>query len=192
MAHDVCPWWFGYFLVSPIRRLRHNANKILGPYVRAGMILLEPGPGMGFFTIEAARLVGPQGRVVAIDVQKKMIDSLRRRVQRRHLNDRTDLRLAQSDRMGITDLNAKVDFVLAFAVVHEMPDQGKFFKECFGVLKLGGTLLFSEPSKHIGREEFEQSLDLARKAGFSIKEKPIIQSAISALLVKSGRGRTKK
>ena len=59
--HRVCPWWVGYILASPIRKLTHDPAGILAPFVRAGMTVLEPGPGMGFFTLELARLVGPTG-----------------------------------------------------------------------------------------------------------------------------------
>ncbi len=59
MPERVCPWWLGYFLASPIRRLWQNPAQILRPYVREGMTVLEPGPGMVFFTLELARLVGP-------------------------------------------------------------------------------------------------------------------------------------
>lgn len=71
MAEHVCRPWIGYLLASPIRRLLHNPRKILAPYVRDGMTVLEPGPGMGFFTLELARMVGPTGRVVALDMQAK-------------------------------------------------------------------------------------------------------------------------
>ena len=55
MAHRVCPWWLGYLLASPLRRLMANPRKLLAPYVHEGMTVLEPGPGMGFFTLELAR-----------------------------------------------------------------------------------------------------------------------------------------
>ena len=74
--HRVCPWWVGYILASPIRKLMHNPARILAPFVRTGMTVFEPGPGMGFFTFELARLVGPTGRVSAVDVQPKMIEAL--------------------------------------------------------------------------------------------------------------------
>lgn len=78
MAHRVCPWWLGYWLACPLRQYRQDPSKILAPYVREGMTVLEPGPGMGFFTLELARLVGATGRVVAVDIQRKMIDLKRR------------------------------------------------------------------------------------------------------------------
>jgi ubiquinone/menaquinone biosynthesis C-methylase UbiE len=192
MAHHVYPWWLGYFLASPIRKLRHNPDTILSPYVREGMTILEPGPGMGFFTLELARRVGNKGRVVAIDIQQKMLNSLRRRAQRRRVSERIDFRLARSDGMGTSDLNGKVDFVLAFAVVHELPDAGHFLRESFSALKSGGKLLFSEPSNVINEAEFEKSLVLARKAGFSVAEMPTIQSSISAVLVKDAPRRNRR
>ena len=70
----VCPWWAGYILASPLRRLIQDPRSLLAPYVHPGMTVLEPGPGMGFFTLELARLVGPAGRVIA---RCKSDDSLR-------------------------------------------------------------------------------------------------------------------
>ena len=77
MSQGVCPWWFGYFLTCPLRRLAFDPAKFLAPYVQDGMTVLEPGPGMGFFTQELARLVGPRGRVLAVDIQPRMLQALR-------------------------------------------------------------------------------------------------------------------
>ena len=63
--HHVCPWWIGYLLASPIRRIFQNPEEILSPFIRFGMAVLEPGPGMGFFTIPLARMVGRRLRVRA-------------------------------------------------------------------------------------------------------------------------------
>ena len=77
--HKLCPWWVGYLITSPFRKLWQNPALILEPHIRAGMTVLEPGPGMGFFTLEIAKLVGSSGRVVAVDVQPQMIEGLKRR-----------------------------------------------------------------------------------------------------------------
>jgi hypothetical protein len=86
-GHGVCPWWVGGFLASPFRRLMQALAPIVAPYVHAGMTVLEPGPGMGFFTLDIARLVGPSGHVIAVDVQRQMIAGLRRRARRAGLPD---------------------------------------------------------------------------------------------------------
>src|ERR1039458_1564881 len=80
MGHRVCPWWLGYVLASPLRRLLQDPAAVVKPYVREGMTVLEPGPGMGFFTLEMARQVGASGGVVAVDIQPRMIAGLQRRL----------------------------------------------------------------------------------------------------------------
>src|SRR5690349_7070283 len=92
--HRVCPWWLGYLLASPIRRILHNPVQLLGGIIREGMTVLEPGPGMGYFTLEIARLAGKSGRVIAVDIQPRMLDGLRRRAAKAGVLDRLDIRLA--------------------------------------------------------------------------------------------------
>src|SRR5512138_823129 len=108
MGHRVCPWWIGWLLASPIRKLVQDPARILGPFVRDGMTVLEPGPGMGFFTLELARRVGPGGRVVAVDLQPEMLAGLRRRAARAGLEKQLDARLASATSLGIDDLAGKV------------------------------------------------------------------------------------
>ena len=69
MAERVCPWWLGYLLASPMRLGRKN-RKLLA-VLREGSGL-EPGPGMGFFTLPRSCMVGPTGRIFAIDIQTKI------------------------------------------------------------------------------------------------------------------------
>src|SRR5690348_16519871 len=127
MAHRVCPWWLGYFLASPVRRwLGQDPVKILSPYVREGMTVLEPGPGMGFFTLPLARMVGPTGRVIVVDLQPKMIANLKRRASKANLLERIDARVTSAETMGLGDIENTVDFALAFAIVTKCPDDEKF------------------------------------------------------------------
>jgi len=140
---------------------------------------------MGFFTLELIRMVGSKGRVVALDIQPRMLEALRRRVGRRGLLDRLDARLVKPDSLGIQDLAGKVDFFLAFAMVHEVPDVRRFFEEAWASLKVGGKLLFSEPRGHVSERHFGQSLALALGAGFHVEHNPAIRMSRSALLAKS-------
>ena len=184
MAHSVCPWWLGYLLASPLRRWLDAPESILAPYVREGMLVLEPGPGMGFFTLELARRVGASGRVVAVDVQPRMLNGLKRRARKAGLLDRVDVRLAEPHSMGVTDLAGKVDFVLAFAVVHEMPNANSFFSEASKALKPGARLLLAEPAGHVKTEHFEAELTVAAQAGLQLQSRPTIRRSQAALLRK--------
>ncbi len=185
MASHVCPWWVGYLLLSPMRRWRQSPRKRLGPFIREGMVVLEPGPGMGFFTLDVARMVGASGRVVAVDVQQEMLDTLRRRAEKAGLVDRIDFRLANRDRLGIDDLEGNVDLVLAIFVVHEMSDDHAFFTEARRALRPGGRLLLAEPKIHVARHTFERSVAAARQAGFT-REGPVrFSGGRAAMLVRA-------
>ncbi|HLK64977.1 MAG TPA: methyltransferase domain-containing protein [Bryobacteraceae bacterium] len=164
--HRVCPWWIGYMLASPVRRLFNNPARLLGAHVRPGMTVLEPGPGMGFFTLELARLVGDTGRVIAVDIQARMLAGLRRRAARAGLLDRVEARQALPDSLGLTDLAAMVDFTLAYAVVHELPAAASFFREVARASKLGARLLLVEPKGHVSLSLFGGELRAAGEAGF--------------------------
>lgn len=183
MAEHVCPWWLGYLLASPVRRwISESPEKLLAPYVREGMTVLEPGPGMGFFTLPLAVLAGPRGRIVAVDIQPKMLDELRRRAQKAGLSPRIETRLAQAASMGLEDLKGAVDFVLAFAMVHEMPSAERFFAEAAATLRPGGLLLLAEPAGHVTPEGFEKELVAARKAGLEPVSRPEIRHSLAAVL----------
>jgi tRNA A58 N-methylase Trm61 len=186
LGHRICPWWLGYVLASPLRRLLQDPAAFLKPYVREGMTVLEPGPGMGFFTVELARQVGPSGRVIAVDVQPRMIGGLKRRLAKAGLLKRTDVRLAPSDSLALQDLRGKVDFVLAMAVVHEMPSSRRFFEEVAETMKPGATLLLAEPSGHVKKDAFEAELQEAAAARLEVTDRPAIRRSQAALLKKTG------
>ena len=104
MKNHVCPVWVGYLLLNPLRKFLENPERMFGPYVREGMTVLEPGCGSGFFTLPLARMAGAEGRVIAVDVQEKMLDIVRRRAAKAGLSDRIDLRLTNGHGMGLEDL----------------------------------------------------------------------------------------
>lgn len=185
MAQRVCPWWMGYFLVSPVRRLESGSpEKLLAPYVKEGMTVLEPGPGMGFFTLPMARMVGPWGRIVVADIQPKMLEGLRRRAAKAGLLRNIQIRLVKPDSLGLDDLIASVDFVMAFAVVHELPSTERFFRESAKALKVGGKMLLAEPAGHVTPAEFAEEIDAARRCGLTEEERPAVRRSLAAVLVK--------
>lgn len=182
MSNRVCPWWLGYWLTCPWFRRGQNPAQLLPPYIHEGMTVFEPGPGMGFFTLELARLVGRTGHVIAVDIQPKMLDRLRRRAAKARFLDRIDARVASPESMGIADLNGSVDFTFAFAVVHEVGDAGRFFGEAAAASKPGGALLLAEPQGHVKPPAFDAELRAAAQAGFRVVNRPPIRGMHTALL----------
>lgn len=184
MPAHACPWWLGYLLASPLRSLVQDPAKILEPHIRSGMTVLEPGPGMGFFTLELARQVGSNGRVIAVDIEPRMLLGLQRRAAKGNLLDRIETRQAGPASMDIQDLAGAVDFILAFAVVHEMPSPSGFFTESASALKPGGRLLLAEPSGHVRSARFEEEVRTALSAGLTLVERPPVRRSHAALFAK--------
>lgn len=181
----VCPWWVGCLLATPLRRLIHDPDEILSPFLRPGMTVLEPGPGMGFFTIPIARMVGEGGCVYALDIQEKMLNGLQSRARKAGVDARILPRLVKPHSMDIADLYGKVDLVCAFAVVHELPNPDAFFSEASAALKQDGLLLFAEPSGHVSPAQFEEELQAAKRNGMQVLSRPTVRRSRSAVLKKS-------
>jgi ubiquinone/menaquinone biosynthesis C-methylase UbiE len=174
----VCPWWFAYTFDNPLRRWLHNPRKILGSYVQEGGTAIDIGCGMGPFTVELARLVGANGRVIAVDLQEEMLQRVEKRLNRAGLTDRVELHRCQPDSLGLA---AEADFILAFWMAHEVPDAHAFFEQIAGLLKASGRFLLVEPNGHVGQEEFQGEVEAAQAAGLSILERPKIAISRAAL-----------
>ncbi|MEZ5124750.1 MAG: methyltransferase domain-containing protein [Thermoleophilia bacterium] len=165
--------WFGRAIGSPVRGIVHDPLHILFSEVRAGDQCLDLGCGGGFFTLPLARLVGSSGRVVAADIQPEMLEGVRRRADAAGLLDRIEPRLIGAD--GIGDV-AAFDFVLAFWMLHEVPDQARTLSQLRRALKPGGRVLLAEPAGRVGEAAFARSVEMARDAGL----RPIRAARISA------------
>ena len=157
MAKHVCPVWVGYLLSNPLRKLFHNPDKILGPYIKEGMTVLDVGCAMGFFSLPAARMVGSNGKVICIDIQKEMIQKLEKSALKAGLISRIETRLGNEKSLNIDDLAGKIDFAFAIFVVHETSDASAFFSQIYRSLKPGHKFLVLEPRFHVSAENFDSS-----------------------------------
>lgn len=179
MADHICPWWLGYLLANPLRRLLDSPERLLGPFVKEGMTAVDYGAGMGFFTLPMARMVGPRGKVIAVDVQQKMLDGMLRRARRAGLIDRIEPVLANGPAAEIKD---SVDFVAALYVVHELPNARDFFLRMRGIMKQGARLLVAEPRFHVPRKDFRECLNIATAAGLMLTDEPVAGRGWTAML----------
>ena len=185
MAKRVCPYWVGYWLSNPLRRLIHNPEKILAPYVTGGMTVLDIGSAMGFFTLPLAQLVGPQGKVICVDVQEKMFEVLQNRARKAQLAERIITRKCEPTSLGLADFYGQIDFALAFAVVHEVRDISNFFGEVSKLLRPNACCLVAEPKGHVSAPDFEKTLVSAKHHGLTVVGSPKIIWSRTALLRKN-------
>lgn len=177
----VCPAEHAGGLMLSVRRFVHSPEKILGPFIEAGQRVLDIGCGPGYFTIPIARMVGPEGRVVAVDLQPAMLNLLRANAETAGILDRILPVQCSADSIGTFD---PVDFALAFYMLHEVPSQERFLREVRSLLKPGGQFLLAEPKGHVPKAGFERSVEIARCAGLVPRSTPGIFFSRSVLFVR--------
>jgi ubiquinone/menaquinone biosynthesis C-methylase UbiE len=175
----ICSWKIAFALDNPIRRLIHNPQKILGGYIEPGQNVLDLGCGPGTFSIAMAKMVGESGKVIAVDVQEEMLQIVRKKAAQQGLESIIFTHKSDPDRIGLSE---KVDFALAFYMVHEVPDAEAFLKEIASVLKPKGKLLIVEPKMHVSAAAFDKTIEVARQAGLSPISEPKIRFSRSKLL----------
>ena len=186
MAEHRCPVWVGYFLTNRLRKILQNPTRILSPYVRPDMTVLDVGCAMGFFSLPAAELVRPRGKVVCVDVQQGMLDGLERRAARAGLAGFVETHLCHEDALGLERRDETFDFALAFAVIHELSDPVGYLREIYRLLKSQAHLLLAEPAAHVGRDAFETTVSSATRAGFVVTDRPRIHMGRAVVLKKPG------
>lgn len=178
----VCPVELAGSLDFFLRRWLQNPSRILSPFVKAGMTVMDYGCGPGFFTVDMARLVGPTGRLIAVDLQAGMLAKLKRKIQGTELATRITLHRCSADRIGLSE---RVDFALAFYVVHEIVDQETFFRQLAALLAPDGRVLVVEPPVHVSRSDFRNTIQAAQNAGCIPEPGPRMLLSKSIVLRKS-------
>ena len=178
MATYVCPWWLAYTFDHRLRNLVHDPVKLFGKYVGPGMTVLDVGCGLGFTSLGMAELVGDRGKIIALDIQQKMLEGTMARAKRMGLEDRIEPVLAQPDDLGVKE---KVDFTLAFYMLHEVPDPSRFIGQVTSCLRPGGRFMIVEPKFHVSRKSFERTLFLAESSELILEERPRVIFSRAAL-----------
>ena len=116
-----------------------------------------------------AKMVGLQGKVIAVDLQEKMLGHVKRKAAKNGMTGRMEFHQCEGHRIG---LNIKADFILAYYMVHETPSIANFFKEIATMLKKGGQVLVVEPRFHVNKAMFTETLEEGEKAGLTAVDLP--------------------
>jgi tRNA A58 N-methylase Trm61 len=180
----VCPAWLAGFLDLRLRARLHDPDAILGPFIRPGQTVMDLGCGPGFFSLALARLVGSAGSVIAVDLQRRMLERTRRNAMAAGVAERVILRRCETCDIGV---NERVDFVLAFWMLHEVPDPVRLLRQVRAVLNPTGRFLLVEPKVHVRAAQFRTVLAAAEEAGFVWCDEPPVALSRAALFATSSR-----
>lgn len=135
----------GPFLNSLLRRLTQPPARVIARSgVKPGMTILDLGCGSGAFTLPAARVVGEQGKVYALDIQPAMLRQLERRLARQRNHDIGNVELKKASAYELPFPDESLDLVMSVAAFHEIPDKPRALREVKRVLKKSGTLALTE------------------------------------------------
>jgi ubiquinone/menaquinone biosynthesis C-methylase UbiE len=130
------------WLVRPEREDEEQPEAMLDALkIKAGMTVADIGAGVGYTSLRLARRVGPEGVVLATDLQPEMLRMLAENARRAGVKNVKPLRATQTD----TKLpEAKVDLALMVDVYHESSDPEAWLKGVHKALKPGGRLVLVE------------------------------------------------
>ncbi len=136
------PQWMANAIDNPLRRrIQPPDDTALRHGIEPGMHILEVGPGNGTYTLATARRLGPEGELVTIDIEPKMIERVQRRIEAEGVTN-IDARVADAYDLPFGD--ESFDMVYMITVINEIPDIPRALAEFHRVLKPSGTLVFSE------------------------------------------------
>jgi ubiquinone/menaquinone biosynthesis C-methylase UbiE len=139
------PAFISTFLDSRFRKTMQPAAKVIAySGIKPGMKVLEIGCGSGAFTIEAARTVGQQGKVYALDIQQDMLGKLRIKLARTENSDIRNIEIINKSAYELPFEDNSLDLAFMVTVFQEIPDKQRALAQIKRVLKPAGILAVSE------------------------------------------------
>lgn len=136
------PEFLANLINNPLRRrIQPPSEMPLRHGIGTGMTVLELGPGNGRYTVETARRVGSAGKVIAVDIEPKMIERVLQRAQAETVHN-LEAKVANVYHLPFED--GTFDAIYMITVISEIPDPERAMRKFYRVFSASGTLAFSE------------------------------------------------
>jgi ubiquinone/menaquinone biosynthesis C-methylase UbiE len=161
------PEFLASFIDNPFRRKFQPPEEMPVRFgIQPGMSVLEVGPGNGRYTAAVARAVGPQGSVVAVDIEPKMIARLQACLE---VEDLQNVTPQVANVYSLPDADETYDAAYMITVIGEIPQPERAMQEFHRVLKPSGLLAFSEFFPDPDYPSPLKIIQLAQSAGFRLR-----------------------
>jgi ubiquinone/menaquinone biosynthesis C-methylase UbiE len=181
MIDHTCPAFISFILDNKIRKRLHDPNKVFSSYLNYGDTGIDLGCGPNFFTIPMSKIVGNKGRIIAVDLQQKMLDKMLLNASMSGIHQNIiPIQCSQTD----INVNQKADFALVFWMLHELGNKSSLLQQLYSILKPGGYILISEPKLHTSKKYFSEIKNMALGIGFKIHSEPAIIISRSIVFTK--------
>jgi ubiquinone/menaquinone biosynthesis C-methylase UbiE len=130
------------WLERPEREKEERVSKLMPSLdIKAGDYVVDLGAGSGFHTMKLSKLVGAKGKVYAVDIQKEMLDIIRKRLKKDKI---TNVELIHNTEKDPKLPASAIDMILMVDVYHELSYPYEVMVELVKSLKPGGRLVFVE------------------------------------------------
>lgn len=165
-----CPSWLGWMveMENPFTSMSRSGTVIQHADIGPCMSVLDAGCGPGRVTLPAARAVGSEGKVVALDMQAGMLSRVQKKAESENL---PQIETLQADLGQGRLTSCSFDRALLVTVLGEIPDQETALKELYDVLKPDGLLIITEIIFDPHFQRRSKVLDLATRVGFEEKQR---------------------
>jgi SAM-dependent methyltransferase len=179
---SACPYSQRFWVEAPHPIItRERLRAVLGP--AAGERLLEIGPGTGYYTLDMAEWIGPQGTVEIFDIQQEFLDHV---IEEAANSGLSNVKPTQGDATDLPFEDDSVDAVILTAVLGEIPDPDAALREIARVLRPGGRLVVGELMGDPHFTTFRSLLGLCGDAGLNPEERSGNWFGYFARFVKDG------
>jgi len=149
--------------------------------VEPGQTVLDLGSGAGFDLLIAAKKVGPEGKVIGVDMTDEMIEAARKNAARAGY-DQVEIKKGIIEEMPVED--ASVDWVISNCVINLSPEKDRVFSEVHRVLRPGGRFSISDiVTEELPKEIREHAAAYAACVAGAISEEAYVAGLQEAGLV---------